>query len=95
MMTEMETNLEMFRKESLDMLTTHLLKPERCISQSTYIPRVPQCLTPRLNWDPVSRKSVCLPPEPKGGTNSPAGEGVGESQFGNSDDWRKSLALLR
>jgi hypothetical protein len=23
----------------------------------------------------------------------PAGEWVGESQFGNSDDWRKSLAI--
>jgi hypothetical protein len=37
-------------------------------AQSTYI-TVPQCLSPRLNWDP--------PPEPKGGeTHSPTGEGV-------------------
>jgi hypothetical protein len=51
--------------------------------QSTYIPRVPQCLSPRPNWDPhpLSRKLVC-PPR--------AGEGVGSP---NSDDWRKILAL--
>ncbi len=73
--------------------------------QSTYLPRVPECLTPRQNWDPhpLSRKR---PEAKEGETHSPAGEGMGESQFGrlekkpsegvgspNSDDWRKSLAL--
>jgi hypothetical protein len=56
--------------------------------ESTYIPRVPKCLSPRRNWPPTPpRKRVCPPPpEPKeGGTpfwGSP-----------NSDDWRKSQAL--
>jgi hypothetical protein len=59
-----------------------------CKPQSTYIPRVPQCLSPRWNWDPrpLSRKRVCPPPGTKGGggggTNSPACEGMGELQFG-------------
>jgi hypothetical protein len=48
-------------------------------AQSTYIPRVPQCLYPRANWDPpLSRSRVCSPlPEPKGGgvTHSPVGDG--------------------
>ncbi len=35
----------------------------------TYIPRVPQCLSPRPNWDPppLPLVSVLSPPEPKGG----------------------------
>ncbi len=47
----------------------------------------PQCVSPRQNWDPptpLPQASVTseLPPESKGGgTHSPAGEGVGESQF--------------
>jgi hypothetical protein len=55
--------------------------------QSTFIHRVPQCLSPHRNWDypiflSLSRKRVCpSPPEPKGGTHPPAGDGVGESQF--------------
>ncbi len=47
--------------------------------------RVPQCMSPRQNWDSptstLSPASVPLPPEPRGGTDSPAGEGLGESQF--------------
>ncbi len=35
-------------------------------SQSTIIPRVPQCLSPCEKWDPLSRKRF-PPPEPKGG----------------------------
>ncbi len=45
---------------------------------------------------PTSFHASDVSPRNKGGegvTHSPAGEGVGESQFGNSDDWRKSLAL--
>ncbi len=37
--------------------------------QSTYIPRLPKCLSPRQNWDaphPLSRERVCLPPGTKG-----------------------------
>jgi hypothetical protein len=53
--------------------------------QSTYINRAPQCMSLRRNWDspmhpPLSPASVPLPPEP-GGAHSPAGEGLGESQF--------------
>ncbi len=37
-----------------------------------------QCLSPRPNWDSLSRNRVCtFPPEPKGGTHSPASEGEG------------------
>jgi hypothetical protein len=52
--------------------------------QSTYKPRVPQFLSNRRNWGAApSPASECKPPQPKeGGTNFPAGEGVGESQFG-------------
>jgi hypothetical protein len=56
-----------------------------CTSQSTYIYRAPQWMSPRWNWDsptPFSRKRVCPPPVPKGGgAHSPAAKGVGESQF--------------
>ncbi len=58
------------------------------------IPRVSECLSLRLrvgSHRPLSRKRVCLPPEPKGGGEgqySLAGE-VGN----NSDDWRKNLTL--
>ncbi len=59
-----------------------------------YIPRVPQCLSPRPNWDPPtpSSPSKCVPsPETKGGRHTllPL---RGWGGF-NSDDWRKSLAL--
>ncbi len=64
-------------------------------AQSTNIP-VPQCLSPRQNWDPppcpANECVLCNPPpEPKEGvTHSSAGVGMWEP---NSDDWRKSLAL--
>ncbi len=38
-------------------------------SQSTYIYRAPQCMSPRWNWDshhPLCRKRVCPPPGTKG-----------------------------
>ncbi len=41
--------------------------------------RVQQCLSPCSNWNPQpipSFASECVPLEPKGGTHSPAGEGV-------------------
>ncbi len=57
----------------------------RCI-ELTYIPRVPPCLFLRRNWDPPppSPASECVPPplNQRGGTHSPAGKGVGESQSG-------------
>jgi hypothetical protein len=56
--------------------------------QSTYIKRVPQCMSPRHNWElglshPLSRQQVCPSPRNQrgGGAHSPAGEGLGESQF--------------
>jgi hypothetical protein len=46
---------------------------------STYIPRVPQCLSPRPNWDPLSPPASVSPPRyQRGGTLR--GEGP------NSDD---------
>jgi hypothetical protein len=59
-------------------------------SQSTYIPRVPQCLSPRPNWDhPTSSPaSKCVPhPDQRGEANSPAGEGVGGGvQIGTTEE---------
>jgi hypothetical protein len=63
------------------------------IVQRTYIPRVPQCLRPRPNWDPppaLSQANVSPPPKQKEGTHSPADERVGGP---NSNDWKKSLAF--
>ncbi len=57
------------------------------VPQSTvhYIPRVPQCMSPRWNWEPppppLQEASLPIPPEPGGVAHSPACEGVGESQF--------------
>jgi hypothetical protein len=68
-------------------------------SQSTYIYGVPQCMTVcPLVWTgtlppPLSQASVPLPPVPKvGGSHSPAGEGLGESQYRRLE---KSLALCQ
>ncbi len=62
-------------------------------TQSTYIPRVPQCLSPRPNRNPPPPPaSKCAPsPEPKLGAHT----WLRVSGWGcpNSDDWRKSLAL--
>jgi hypothetical protein len=56
--------------------------PLKCIK---YIPRVPQCLSSRRNWD--------LPPRnQRGGGHSPADEELGGGGP-NSDDWMKGLAL--
>ncbi len=65
---------------------------------STYKYRVPQCMSPRRNWDsptPLPQASVPFPPassQPKGegelrGAHSPAGEGWGSPIF---DDWKKA-----
>ncbi len=64
----------------------HLLHP-----QSTNIPRVPQCLSPRPNWDPS-------PPLPLASVSSPEPKGehtrLRVGRWGPiSDDWRKSLEL--
>jgi hypothetical protein len=67
------------------------------VSQSTYIYRVPQCMSPRWNWDsptPLAASECALPPGPKGGgAHSPVGKGVGESQFQRLEK-RLALCLL-
>jgi hypothetical protein len=64
-------------------------------TQSTYIARVPQCLSPRWNWDTPtpSPASDRVPPSPrtKGGTHSPAGEGVGGSLFARHEKAQRSV----
>jgi hypothetical protein len=54
-------------------------------AQSTYVPRVPQCLSPIVRIGtpppPLPQANVSSPGI-KGGTHSPAGEGVGGSQNG-------------
>jgi hypothetical protein len=60
-----------------------------------YVPRVPQCFSPRPNRDSPtpSPASECAPSPNKkrGGTHSPACKGVGESQFGRLE---KKLSTL-
>jgi hypothetical protein len=66
------------------------------VPQSTYINRVPQCMSPRRNWDsptPLSQARVPLPPEP-GGAHSPAGEGLGEFQFRRLEKKLSTLPTL-
>ncbi len=57
--------------------------------------RVPQCLPPPRNWDrptPLFRKWLCIPPPlNQRWARSPAGEEVGESQFGRLE---KKLSIL-
>jgi hypothetical protein len=68
------------------------------VSQSTYIYRAPQFMSPRWNWDsptPLAASECALPPGPKGvgGAHSPAAKGVGESQFQRLEK-RLALCLL-
>jgi hypothetical protein len=61
------------------------ISPNAFKPQSTYIYRVPQCMPLVGVWTlppPLSPESVPLPPVPKGGAHSPAGEGWGSP---NSD----------
>ncbi len=69
------------------------LPPEKCHAQSTYIPRVPQCMSPRRNWDsptPSPASKGASPPNQGGGHIRLRVRGWGSP---NSDDWNKSLAL--
>ncbi len=71
-------------------------------TQSAYLNRYlePQCLSPRRIGTPPPPSLpqwVCTPPpaEPKEGrTHSPAGEGVGKSQFGRLEKKPSTLSLL-
>jgi hypothetical protein len=60
------------------------------LSQSTYIPRLPQCMSTRRNWyspTPSPASECALHPKPKGGGHTRLWGSP------NSEDWRKSLAL--
>ncbi len=63
-------------------------------TKGAYILRVQQCLSPCPNCPPPPpRNRVCPPPEPKAeGTHSPAGEGVGKSQFGRLEKKPNTLS---
>jgi hypothetical protein len=39
----------------------------RCHHTSTFVPRLPQCLYSRPNWDPPPLLPQAYPPKPKGG----------------------------
>ncbi len=69
-------------------------------SQSTYIPRAPQCMSPRRNWGPPNPPTHARlpshppppPPDQKVGRHTRLWlRGWGSS---SSDDWRKSLGLF-
>jgi hypothetical protein len=70
--------------------------PRLVFFQSTYIPRVPQCLSPRPNWDPpLPLQQASVPPPPRnqrgGGYTLACVRGSGgEAQFGRI---KKSLAI--
>ncbi len=68
------------------------------IPQSTYIYRVPHCMSPRRNWDcpTPSLASECAPPPGTkgGGAHSPAGEGLGESPFRRLEKKLSTLPTL-
>jgi hypothetical protein len=67
------------------------IKPQ---STNILVPTVPQCLSPRPNWDtppPLPQASVPPPPNHRGERHTRLrvrGWGIGP----NSDGWRKSLA---
>jgi hypothetical protein len=67
-------------------------------AQSTYILRVPQCMSPRRNWDSPnpSLASECAPPPRTGGegAHSPAGEGLGKSRFRRLEKKLSTLPTL-
>jgi hypothetical protein len=67
-------------------------------AQSTYMLRVPQCMSSRWNWDSPtpSLASECAPtPGTKGGgAHSPAGEGLGETQFRRLEKKLSTLPTL-
>ena len=67
-------------------------------AQSTYLYRVPQCMSPRRNWDsptPFLAREWALPPVTKGGeAYSPAGEGLGKSQFRRLEKRLSTLPTL-
>ncbi len=45
--------------------------------QSTYIPRVPQCVSRRRNWDPPTPSPASVPKRGTGKGHSPADDGLG------------------
>ncbi len=60
-------------------------------TQSTYIPRVPQCLTPRRNWElpppPPLLQASAFPWNQKGETHSPGGSGGGPIRTTGEKAW--------
>jgi hypothetical protein len=93
------SKLKVLSKEKVDGPNAASIN-QQASPQSTvhYTYRVPQVYVPSselgLSHPPLSPASVPLPPEPKvggGGAHSPAGEGLGESQFRRLE--KKSLAL--
>jgi hypothetical protein len=67
-------------------------------AQSTYIKRVPQCMSTRQNWDspnPSLASECAPPPQNRGeGAHSPAGEGLGKSQFRRLEKKLSTLPTL-
>jgi hypothetical protein len=63
-----------------------------------YVPtREAQCLSHRRNWDPPPTtfpKESVSPLNQRGGKHSPAGERVGESQFGRVEKKPSTLSTL-
>ncbi len=83
-----------------DMLAKDFLQLSTAVSyvivQSTYIPRVPQCLSPRPNWDsptPSPASDCASPRNQRGGVRGHTRLRVRGWGSPNSDDWRIGLAL--
>ncbi len=66
------------------------------VPQSTYIYRVPQCMSLRRNWDShsLSRQRVCPPPEPKGGGTLACGRGGGGVPIPTTEEKLSTLPTL-
>jgi hypothetical protein len=80
-----------FFPESISADSTPPVIPQKYIK---HIPRVPQCLSPRPNWDlPLSRKRV-YPPRNLKGTHLPVGKWGGGSQFGRLEKKPSTLSSL-
>jgi hypothetical protein len=73
------------------------VKNVRIRAKNTGIPRVPQCLSPRPNWDPsppLQQASVSLPRNQRGEGHTLLPVGGGWSKFGRLEKKPSTLSIL-
>ncbi len=64
------------------------------LAPAKYIPRVPQCLSPRPNWDPPSPASESAPRNQRGGGHTRLRVRGWGSQFGRLKNKPSTLSTL-